>query len=525
MPFEVFPYTNFHELNLDWIVKVCKEVEEKTDAIDDSVEQAAAYAGASDAAARSAANHEAGAEGYKNTCQQIASELLINYGPIKNQVNVNSARIDEFTHLAEGSTTGDAELIDIRVGAEGSTYATAGDAVRKQIVNRRSTDVKIVDALSENKIPFLLTWTYASVNDSGVVTTGDTSRVMCNEFIPSEYFYDVKIDRTVRPYYTWLVYYDANYNFISRVGIGATDSPTIDQTKAYYKLLVVDYTNNQWTNPQILTNVDNDIKVTGVNPSLPHIFKVEKNGTGDFSSLVAAIREATKYMDSIVYVGNGNWDLIDELGSTYINNVSSSQRGLVLKNRIHLIFSSNSIVRCEYLGTRDATKEWLSAFNAGEYGFTLENANIVTANIRYCVHDERDQDTDAYVNKYINCNMYHNSSYEIGGQYQCIGGGLGKNGYIDISNCIFANPNANNNSLVSYHNSLIADAKSNINISGCYVKGTNTIRLSWYGNSTLMTTAKCHDNSLGLDIVFRAETLTSPNENIELLSWNNSIHN
>lgn len=49
------------------------------------------------------------------------------------EIAVERTRIDNLTHLKEGSTTADAELIDIRVGYTGKTYPTAGEAIRSQL--------------------------------------------------------------------------------------------------------------------------------------------------------------------------------------------------------------------------------------------------------------------------------------------------------------------------------------------------------------------------------------------------------
>lgn len=52
---------------------------------------------------------------------------------INSDLDVLTGRMDEFASLPSGSTSGNAELVDIRVGANGITYDTAGNAVRKQI--------------------------------------------------------------------------------------------------------------------------------------------------------------------------------------------------------------------------------------------------------------------------------------------------------------------------------------------------------------------------------------------------------
>lgn len=65
-------------------------------------------------------------------------------------LNVERKRIDNIVALPNGSTTGDAELMDIRVGENGKIYPMAGDAVRKQIQGVRSVITDKMELVSFN---------------------------------------------------------------------------------------------------------------------------------------------------------------------------------------------------------------------------------------------------------------------------------------------------------------------------------------------------------------------------------------
>ena len=91
----------------------------------------------------------------KGAISSIKSLVGEKSSELSQEIDVERKRINNFTKLGEGSTTGDAELADMRVGADGKEYDTAGEAVRGQVGELNQTidnQDKIIKKLWDNII-------------------------------------------------------------------------------------------------------------------------------------------------------------------------------------------------------------------------------------------------------------------------------------------------------------------------------------------------------------------------------------
>ena len=130
---------------------------------------------------------------------------------LTNEINVERARINQFTSLPDGSTAGDAELQDIRVGYDGYAYETAGEAVRGQ-VGGLSEDI---DAVNEEIGYAVLEWNKGFIDaNTGGVNASNTTRLLSNLIAFSDY----KELYCVIPsgYQVLSVTYDENENYVGK---------------------------------------------------------------------------------------------------------------------------------------------------------------------------------------------------------------------------------------------------------------------------------------------------------------------
>lgn len=255
---------------------------------------------------------------------------------------------------------------------------------------------------------------------------------------------------------------------------------------------------------------------------------------------VADLATLINYLDNTegktIYVEAGNYDFVDYYGDAYFNNYNSNTshdaKGIPMQNTT-LICSPAAIFTADLSKyTNTDLQEWWSMFNLTETDCKIVGLNATVNNCRYVVHDDpTNESTKTFMHEYINCTMINKTnSRNSKGSNVCLGGGLTKSANIVIDGCLFANSTSTLNSateqervVCSYHNSWNTSERSTITVKNCYCEDKSTIRVTWYGDSTLITPAIITNNSVGSEIVYRAEDSKYPTVNLKLYAWNNVV--
>ena len=139
-----YPYTDFHELNLDWFLAEFKKVMDSTASLDQTVQQFTEFVTNyfDNLDVQQEVNNKLNQMAADGSLAALIQPLFDEYKTEinaeidvqDNRIAVLEGRMDTFASLPDGSigTTADAEMVDIRTAQNGVTYPTAGDSVRAQ---------------------------------------------------------------------------------------------------------------------------------------------------------------------------------------------------------------------------------------------------------------------------------------------------------------------------------------------------------------------------------------------------------
>lgn len=166
---------------------------------------------------------------------QLASQLAGETQSRINEDNELGSRIDNIAHLEEGSTTGDAELIDGRVGADGHTYTDIGSAIRGQVnelLGLRNTGVNLNKLLNINMCPptGYTDGKYLNYNTGAESTNADWCYTPYIQVVPGEsYYFDAPNMNSLG-----ICYYDLYKDYSSGIALSPVTNPITIPSGIYF---------------------------------------------------------------------------------------------------------------------------------------------------------------------------------------------------------------------------------------------------------------------------------------------------
>lgn len=343
---------------------------------------------------------------------------------LANEQTTLSNRMDTFTSLSAGSTTGDAELQDIRVGANGVTYNNAGDAVRGQYSQLKGD----LDNIETNIINVL---GYGNISTGG----GDVSPI--NIDFSCRTFVKIKNKSTNQAYITPNIYQNGvlKQGYLELYNAGQekiTSITNVNSDGIHWGWIEIgkDITSYEWTvGIQNTNNVEFEYEIFQLKSDSPirnnnTIIVDVNNDYGCFKYISDAIGYAKLKFDVntvpiTIYIKNGKYNL------TYVPIDTNNGRYAALNkgaNMISLIGESREGVIIELMNTPARNNKMV------EHGGPSTIANITWRNLwindgstgdyrsnAYCIHNDNIySESDYYETVVENCNLYSEAFAPIG---------------------------------------------------------------------------------------------------------------
>lgn len=488
-------------------------------------------------------------------------------GSLKSDLDIIESR---FNSVLNGVSQ-DSEVLDARVGFDGTTYQNLGEAIRNQLNTMKFIDsynylTDLPDINSATLPKYLLNFSSTDPNLPANLPFEylPESLILLETFVKRDNI--LQIITTKGKVYTR---YKGAGDW-SKWSDGTTSATLIDPNSYKSKLPNINDCKNGSTYILNFANGSTDIPLNLPFSSIPDSLlflttfisgsygyqelkpannkylyrRMYAGGWNDWylvygntieGESVLSINETTGLLKGLkecyskgykkLIVEAGEYNIISEYESyygsdyftNYVNYSTSDKfdRGLWLED-IEVIFNPGAKVVCNYTGTNTNVKDYFSPFAVGN-NVVIDGLILDSSNCRYGIHPDYNTGSTRSYMKIINSDLKHTKSAT---NSQCIGAGFGIHVDWLIENTIFRN--SYNTAVLKVHNNVSQEAQSKLIIKNCYVENKGYFEFNHYSTSTKKSSVIISGCSFVNEPVLDYET-SSSKENMELIVFNNEI--